>query len=72
MPALRLAEDIAGAPDLQIAQGDFKARTERRMFFDGFEAVGGLFGQTPALRVEEVGPCLSGLAPDSAAQLIHL
>src|SRR4030043_648834 len=50
MPALLRAQEVAGAPYLQVAQGDLEARPQLRRLEDGLEALlGGLAQRTGAV-----------------------
>src|SRR3990170_4839044 len=70
LPRLLRAEQVAGAPDLEIPHGDGEPAPELREVHQGFEALLGL-GRS-SQRGEEVGVGLLGGASDPAAQLVEL
>ena len=72
MAGLVPPEQIAGAPDLQVAQGDLEPGAELGVVADGPQALVGLFGEHPVDRVEQVGVGpLSGPA-HPAPELVEL
>src|SRR6478735_2259950 len=72
VPALRLAEQVAGAADLQVAHRDLEPRTEVGGLADRLQPLVGLLGQPGLGRVEQVGVGPAAAAADAAAQLVHL
>ena len=72
MAGLVLAQQIAGAADLQVAHGDLEARTQLGVLADGLQAFVRLFGQHPFGREEEIGVGPLSRTPDAAPQLVQL
>ncbi len=72
VPALRLAEQVTGATDLQIAHGDLEATPQVGGLTDRAQPLVRLFGEHLIARMEEV--CVGPLtrAPDPASQLVQL
>ncbi len=64
--ALTGAEEVAGAAELEVDFGEFEAIV---MLFDGFEALGGVFGGRFG---EEEAEALVGAASDASAELVKL
>ena len=71
-PALTLAEQVAGAADLEVAHGDLEAAAQLGGLADGLQPLVGLLGQDPVGGVEEVGVGPLAAAPDPAAELVQL
>ena len=69
---LGLAEQVAGAADLEVAHGDLEAAAELGGLADRLQPLVGLLGQHHVGRVEQVGVGPLAAAPDPAAQLVQL
>ena len=72
MPVLLRPEDVAGAADLQVPQGNAEARAELGEFPDGAEPLLGGLGENLVLPDGEVGVGLLGGTADPAPQLVEL
>ena len=71
-PGLLAAEDVAGAADLEVGQGDLEAGAELRGVEDRLEALAGLLAHPLAAAVEQVRVRAPRGAPDPAAELVEL
>ena len=69
---LGLAEQVAGAADLEVAHRDPEAGTELGGLTDRAQPLVRLLGQGAVARVEQVGVGALSAAPDPPAQLVHL
>ncbi len=69
---LRLAEQVAGTADLEVAHRDPEAGTELGRLADRAQPFVRLLGQRAVARVEQVGVGALTAAPDPTAQLVHL
>ena len=65
-------EQVARAPDLEVAHGDLEARAELGVLADGPQPLVGLLGEHPVGRVEEVGVGPLAGPADPAADLVEL
>ena len=72
MAGLLGAEHVARAADLEVAHGDLEARTERRIFADGRQALLRDLAQRLAVAVAQVGVGVARGAADAAADLMQL
>ncbi|MCH2884577.1 hypothetical protein K3V77_14750, partial [Listeria monocytogenes] len=72
LPALAVAEQLAGAADLQVVGGEDEAGAQALGVGDGLQAFLGVRGQLPARRCQQVGVGLVVAATDAAAQLVQL
>jgi len=54
MAALARPEDVAGAPDFQVAHGNLKAGSQIVVLLDRLQALDGILAQFAPGRVEEV------------------
>ena len=72
LAALRFAQQLAGAADLQVMRGEHEAGAQFLERFDGLEALGGIGGQRLARRCEQIGVGAVMRAADAAAQLVQL
>ena len=72
LAALLLAEQLAGAADLQVVRGEHEARAELLHRLDRLEALGGIARQRLARRRDQVGVGAVVRAADAAAQLVQL
>ena len=70
--ALLGAEEVAGAADLEVAQGDLEAGAQLRRLEDGLQALLRDLAQRAVLVVEQVGVGAGGAAADAAAELVEL
>ena len=70
--ALVLAEQVARAPDLQVAHGDLEPAAQLRRLADGAQALVGLLGQDAVGGVEQVGVGPLAAPADPAPQLVEL
>jgi len=52
--ALRLAQQVAGAPNLQVAHGDLEAAAQLGCFADGLQPLVGLLAEASLGRMEQV------------------
>ena len=66
------AEQVAGAPDLEVAHGDLEPRAQLGGLADGLEPLVGLFGQRAVAGVEQVGVGPLARPPDPAPDLVEL
>ncbi len=69
---LRLAEQVAGTADLEVAHRDPEAGTELGRLADRAQPFVRLLGQRAVPRVEQVGVGALTAAPDPTAELVHL
>ena len=72
MAVLAVAQQAAGAADLQVPHGDAHPRTEGRELPDGRQPLGRHFGEDPVPAEGEVGVCLAGRPAHPAADLVQL
>ena len=72
MPGLLAAQDVAGAADLEVGQGDLEARAELRGVEDRLEPLARLVRQPLPAAVQEVRVGAPGRAADPAAELVEL
>ena len=72
MAGLLVAEQIAGAADLKILQGDAHARSEISVLGNGREPLMGSLGERPLGVVEEIGVRPLAATADPPAQLVQL
>lgn len=72
LPALAVAEQLAGAADLQVVGGEDEAGAQVLGVGDGFQAFLGVRGHLSARRCQQVGVGLVVAATDAAAQLVQL
>ena len=72
VPGLLAAQDVAGAADLEVGQGDLEAGAQLGRVEDGLEPLARLVRQALATAVQQVGVGPARRAPDPAAQLVEL
>ena len=72
MSALRRAEDIARAPNLQVAHRDFEPRAERRVLLDRVDPLPRFARAHHVARQHEIRVGLVLRAPDAPAELIQI
>ena len=72
LAALLLAEQLAGAADLQIVRGEHEAGAEILHRLDGLQALGRVAGQGLARRGDQIGVGAVVRAADAPAQLVQL
>ena len=72
LPALLLAEQLAGAADLHVVAGQGEAGAKVLGGTDRLEALDGVAGHRLGWRRQQVGVGLVVAAPDAAAQLVEL
>ena len=72
MPRLLAAQDVAGAADLEVGQGDLEARPELRRVEDRLEPLPRLVRQSLATPVEQVRVRPSRRPADPPAELVEL
>ncbi len=65
-------EQVAGPPDLQVAQGDLEAGAELGVVPDGPQTLVGLLGEHPVDRMEQVGVGPLPGPADPAPELVEL
>ena len=66
------AEDVAGAPDLEVAHGDFHAAAVTTRFNKGVESLLGELGEADVLGDEKIGVGGAVPAAHSAAELVEV
>ena len=72
MAALLRAEDVAGAANLQVAQGDLEARAEFGELLDRLEPLGGDWVDGAVAVEQQVGVGAVLESADAAAQLMQV
>src|ERR1035441_7694505 len=72
MAALLGAEQVARAPNFQVAHGDLEAAAERRVLLDGAQALADVGEETPVPRQQQIRVGLVLVTANPAAQLIEV
>ena len=72
MTGLFCAKKVSGAADFKVAHGDLEARTERRIFADGRQALLRDLAQRLAPAVAQIGIGVARGTADTAANLVQL
>ena len=72
LAVLLLAEQVAGAANLEVAHRELEPRAEVLQVADDVESLVGLLGERARGRIHHVGVGALPRAPDAAAQLVQL